>query len=352
MSENSPKNNASDEIDLLVIFNQLGKSVNKVYKAFMSVLKSLFSMLIYALKPIVNNIIVIVILMVVAGGVGYAIDRTKEPVYMSQMIVRPYFESKYPLVNNIIMYNALLKDRDYEEIKEVFGLTTEEAESIISINIAQGPETDNYKLVKYTRFLKSLDSVNTIKLSYDDYIKNRSIYNGEIFEIEVFSTNKTIFRALEEGLKLSFQNSNSLKLKQKRDSLISIDKVRISNSIKEVDSLKKVYIDVIKEESSAENVSGRGVSTEGLSLIQERINTREYDLLEKQMKLRDEFSELESKEVQVDGMFDTVSGFQERGTKYVNIYRIYTIILPILTFLLLIFGYIFFKSFKFIKEYE
>lgn len=351
MSENLPKKETSDEIDLLVIFNQFGKAISKVYNGALSILKSLFSMLIYALKPIVSNIIIIGVSMVIAAGIGYALDKTKDPVYVSQMIVRPYFESKYPLVNKINMYNSLLKDKDYEKIKDVFGLTTEEAETIVRIEVAQGPETENSKLVKYNKFLKSLDSVNAAKLSYDDFIKNRSIYNGDVFEIEVLSTNKTIFRSLENGLNSIFENDYSLKIKQKRDSLIGIDQTRIRNSLKEADSLKKVYINVIEEESRSENNSGR-ITSDGVSLIQERVNTREYDLLEKQIKLRQDLSKLESQKVQRDVLFDTVSSFQEIGTRHVNIFRIYTIVLPILTFILLILGFIFVKTFKFIKDYE
>lgn len=351
MSENLPKKETSDEIDLLVIFNQFGKAISKVYNGVLSILKSLFSMLIYALKPIVSNIIIIGVSMVIAAGIGYALDKTKDPVYVSQMIVRPYFESKYPLVNKINMYNSLLKDKDYETIKDVFGLTTEEAKTIVSIEVAQGPETENSKLVKYNKFLKSLDSVNAAKLSYDDFIKNRSIYNGDVFEIEVLSTNKTIFRSLENGLNSIFENDYSLKIKQKRDSLIGIDQTRIRNSLKEADSLKKVYINVIEEESRSESNSGR-ITSDGVSLIQERVNTREYDLLEKQIKLRQDLSKLESQKVQRDVLFDTVSSFQEIGTRHVNIFRIYTIVLPILTFILLILGFIFAKTFKFIKDYE
>jgi len=352
MSDNLQKNDNSQEVDLQVVFNQFGKVLNKAYNIFVLILKTLFSGLIYTLKPFVNNIVILLIIVAIAAGIGFAIDKTKTPIYESQMIVKPYFNSEYSLVNNIDMYNALLSDQDYDKIQDIFEISDNEAKSILSFSVEAGPETENHRLFKYNEFIKSFDSVNAARLSYEDFIENRSVYNGDVFEIEVLSTKKTIFKSLERGLKTAFYNENSLKSLKKRDSLVGINVLRIKNSLKEVDSLKKVYIEVMQEESKTDNTSSGVISKDGVSLVQERIATREYDLLEKQMSLQQELSRYESQKVQQDELFDTVSNFQEIGTKHKDFFKNYTLVFPILSFLLLILGYIFIKVFKFIKEYE
>lgn len=351
MSENLPKNNSPEDIDLVIIFNLIGKAINNFFKFILTILKFLFSNFIYALKPIINNIKIIVIALVIAAGIGYGLEKTKQDVYSSRMIVRPYFDSKYQLVTNINYYNALLEDKDYDKLEEIFGVSEEDAKQILSFEINPGPETENYKLLLYDKFVKTIDSVNAQKLDYEDFIENRSIYNGDVFEIEVMSFKKDIFRSLENGLNSTFANTYSVKKMQKRDSLIALQKQRIINSLKEVDSLKKVYINVITTESKSDEASPL-VTKDGVSLIQERTNTREFDLLEKQITLRQELSNLEAKLVEEDVFFDTISSFQDVGTKYIEFTSKYTLVFPILILSLFVLGYLALKFFKFVKDYE
>ena len=137
---------------------------------------------------------------------------------------------------------------------------------------------------------------------------------------------------------------------QKRDSLISIERKRILASIKEVDSLKKVYLRVMEEESKIKE--GSYTTKDGLSFIQEKTKTREYDLLQEENKLRQELSNLEAKKVEEDVYFDTLSSFQDVGAKYTSIWNLYILILPIIAFVLLCLIYLFNKLIKYVVSYE
>lgn len=351
MSKNLQDNNSSEEVDLGQLFKAIGNLFDRFIGFISLVFKSIFSYIIFLLKPLVKNIKIISILLVTSSLIGYGLERMKEDTYSSQMIVRPYFDSKYQLVTNINYYNALIQEKDYDQLKGIFNLSYENAKEILNFEINPGPETENDKLIQYEKFIQGIDSSRAISIEYDDFIDNRSIYNGDKFEIEVISTKKDIFRSLENGLNSTFTNTYSVKKMQKRDSLISIEKSRVISALKEVDSLKKVYIEVMKEESRS-NESSSVLTKDGMSLIKEKTNTREYELLEKQIKLRQELSALESKKVEEDVFFDTISSFQDVGTKHKDILDRYIIVFPVFVFLLLILGYFFIKLFKFINEYE
>ncbi|HLV14603.1 MAG TPA: hypothetical protein VKY41_05435 [Xanthomarina sp.] len=351
MSKNLPEQNKNtEEVDVLVLFDYFGKSINKVFNFFLSIFKGIFSFFIYALKPLVRNFKLIAIIMLVSAILGYVLQRTQREVYTSQMLVKPYFDSKYQLVTNIKYYNALINEKDYHQIEEIFNLNEEEAKQIISFGINAGPENENDKIVQYDSFLRSIDSTRAQNISFEEFVENRSIYSGDVFEIEVFSYKKDIFRSLEEGLNNTFTNTYSVKKMQKRDSLISIERNRILSSIRQVDSLQKVYINVMAEETSSNQ--GSYTTKDGMTFIQERTKTREYDLLKESMQLREALGELDAQKVEEDVYFDTLSSFQDTGAKYTSIWSKYLIIFPLASFVLLCLGFLFRNIIRFISRYE
>src|SRR5690606_36464354 len=196
---------------LVMLFNLIGKAFNRLFNFIGSIFKAIFSVFIYALKAIVNNLKVIGISMLIAVIIGFGLERLQPDVDSSQMLVKPYFDSKYQLVTNINYYNALIKERDVNQLKELFEISKDDAEQILSFEINPGPETENDRIVQYDEFIKSIDSVRAQDISFDDFVENSSIYTGDIFEINVMSGKKDIFRSLEKGLNSTFTNTYSKK---------------------------------------------------------------------------------------------------------------------------------------------
>ncbi|WP_335972992.1 hypothetical protein [Gaetbulibacter jejuensis] len=350
MSKNLPEHTPSEEIDLIQIFNMIGALFNRLYNFIKSIFKAIFSILIYALKAIIDNFKIIAIVVIVAGCLGFALEKTRPDIYNSQMLVKPYFDSKFQLVTNINYYNALIEEKDYKQLTQIFGINEEDAEQLIKFEIHPGPENENDQIKQYDNFLKGLDSIRAQEVEFDEFLENRSIYSGDIFEINVQSFKKDVFRSLEDGLNSTFTNTYSIKKMEKRDSLIAIKKERILSSIKVVDSLKQVYVNVMEEESKSQD--GSYTTRDGLSFIQEKTKTKEYELLEQEINLRKELSELESQKVEEDVFFDTLSSFQDVGAKYTTIWERYSIIFPFLAFLALSVFYLAVKVVKYVKSYE
>lgn len=350
MSKEVPQGSQNEEVDLIQIFKYIGKFFDRIFNFFKSIFKGVLSTLVYVIKAIIDNYKIIFISMIIAGAIGYGLEKTRKDVYLSRMLVKPYFDSKFQLVANIDYYNALIADKDYQELQSIFNISDTDADKIIDFEIHPGPENENDKILQYDSFLKSIDSVRAQDISFEEYIDNRSIYSGDVFEIIVKSHKKNIFRSLEEGLNSTFSNAYSAKKMKKRDSILKIDKNRIIASLKEVDSLKQVYIGIKKQESQSDRKSFS--TQDGFTYIEQRTETKEYELIEKQIKLQKDLSALEAQKVEEDEFFDTLSSFPEVGAKHIEISQRYSVIFPILIFIFLSLLYLSKKLIKFVKNYE
>lgn len=342
----------NEEIDLIVIFNLIGNGFDRIGRFFSTIIKALYDIIIHVLKAIFKNFKIIAFTMISLAILGFFLEKSQKDIYRSQMLVKPYFDSKFQLVQNINYYNALIGEKDYKQLENIFDIDIDEAKDILSFEITPGPETENDRIREYDMYVKSIDSVRAeeLDINFDDFIKNRSIYNGDFFQIEVRSYKKDIFRRLEEGLNSTFTNTYSIKKMQKRDSLLSIEKKQIQNSIKQVDSLKKVYMRVIEEESKSDK--GMVSFKDGMSVVSERTVTKEYELLEKEIQLQKLLSDIESQKVEEDVYFDTLASFQDVGALYRTIWMNYVIILPALGFIGLGFIYLIIRLYQYVIRYD
>lgn len=351
MSDNNQTNNNNEEVDLGQLFKMIGQLFDRFFSFIYSIFKSLFSLIIYTIKPIVVNFKIIAITLLIAIIFGYALDKFKPKLYSSQMLVKPYFDSKYQLVNTIDYYNALIDNEEYGLLSNIFNLEEEEVKQISNFEINPGPETENERLLQYENFLKSIDSSRASRISYEDFIENRSIYAGELFEIKVSSLSKDIFPKLEDGLGGSFTNVYSEKKMKKRDSLITIQKQNILEQLNEVASLQEVYIKVLEEESRTAPTEIT-IGGEGLALNKDKTQTREFELLNTEIRLRNELKELDKQKVEEDVFFDVISSFQQVGSIEKEWYQIYKLTLPLLSFMLLCIIYLTRKLVRFVIKYE
>lgn len=352
MSKNLPVNPQSEEVDLGQLFKLIGNLFDRLYQSIQSKLKFIFSIFIFSIKAFIDNFKLIVISIIIAGALGYGLEKIKPNVYSSQMLVKPYFDSKFQLVTNIKYYNALIADKDYDQLSNLFDIDKSKSEQLIEFEITLGPETQNDRLLQYEQFIGAIDSVRAQDISFDKFIENRSIYSGSVYQISVKSFSKDIFKSLEAGFNKTFFNEYSIKKMKKRDSLIILDKQRILSSLSQIDSLKNVYVEVLKNESNPNNKGNQVTVTDGMSMVQERVKTKEYELLDKELVLRAELNRIESRKVEEDVYFDMLSSFQTVGTKDSSIFNKYALLFPIGVFMILCFAFLTNKLMRFVKSYE
>ncbi|MDP5081741.1 MAG: hypothetical protein NWP87_03725 [Winogradskyella sp.] len=350
MSDKLPQNTNDEEVDLGQLFNTIGRLFEKLFSFLGNILKNLFSIIIYALKPIVNNFKIVAIILMVSALIGFIIDKVNKPIYKSDMLVKPYFDSKYELANNVDYFNALISSDNAKELSAVFEIDTLEARELIGFEMKIGPETPNDLLLEYNAYLKNIDSSLTDDVTYDKYVENRDILSGSIFSISARSHKEDIFTSLEKGFIKTFKNSYSEKIKDIRDQAINIKQVVYNKELERIDSIQKFYFEVIKAESENPNANlGLGGI---LPLTKEKTLTREYDLFREELKIRDSLMLLEEQLVTENDYYDILSGFEEVGSIDRDFSNRYALLLPSLVLTIMILTYLALKIFKFIKEYE
>lgn len=352
MSQELPKKtNASEEVDLIVFFNLIGGAMAKVFAFLANIVKFVFSTIIYVIKQFIKNWKLIAATMLVAGVIGFFLEKAKPVVYSSEMLVRPHFDSKFQLITNVSYFNALIASKDHKALSAIFKIDTKAVKNIKGFTINPGPETENDKILQYESFISKLDSVRAQGITFTDYIDNRSIYSGNLFLITAEASQKNIFKTLEEGLSTSFTNQYSANIMQKRDSINAIKKENVLANLRNVDSLKRVYIAVLRDESQSSDKQLR-LGDIDISVSQDKTSTREYELLDKEMALRNELRKLEEEKIQEDVFFDVVSSFQLVGNRVSKLTDKYTLIFPVLALFLLCFLFLTRRTIEFANNYE
>ncbi len=350
MSENSANNPQNEEVDLGQLFNAIGRLFSNLFNFIASIFKGLFKLLIYALKPLINNFKIISIIILALAVVGFVADKFRKDIYTSDMLVKPYFDSKYQLANNVDYFNALIKSENYNELSRIFEIDTLEAKELIEFEMEIGPETKNDLLIDYNEYLSEIDSTLADDVSFDDFIANRDILAASLFAIKAKAYKKDIFKNLEKGFENTFENKYSKKLKTIRDSSLLIRKTGYTKELEKIDRLQQTYLTIKTEESK--NPSNNVSSSSLVPLMQEKTKTKEYELFQEELKIREKIRWIDNQLIEESDYYDILSGFEEVGKLELSLTERYFVILPGLGLLLLIFSFLLFKIFNFIKDYE
>ncbi|SDS42698.1 hypothetical protein [Winogradskyella sediminis] len=351
MSEKLPQQPDNEEVDLGQLFNAIGSLFQKLFAFIGRIFKEIFRALIYAVKPIVNNIKIVVIILGIACVAGFILERFNEPVYVSDMVVKPYFESKYELNNNVSYFNGLIGSGNNEKLSAIFEIDTSMAKKLISFEIKLGPETQNDLLKEYGEYMESIDtSLLADEINYDKFIENRSLYSGSVFSIIAKAKSSTIFQNLEKGFLKSFENNYSKKLRDRTDSIYRIQKENYLEELSRVERLQEVYLEIKKSEANKGQITLSSGSL--LPLNQEKTSTKEFELFQEELKIRNNLKMIEEKRYENSDLYDILSRFDEVGSVEKKFSKKYTLVFPIVIFVLLITVFIVIKAFKFIKEYE
>ncbi len=350
MSEKLPQQPQNEEVDLGQLFNAIGRLFERLFNFIGSIFKGIFSAIIHTIKPLVDNFKFVSIALIITVLAGYIFEKVKKPVYYSDMVVKPHFDSKYQLSNNIDYFNSLIGSGNLTELSNIFEIDTTNAKELVSFDLKAGPETQNDLFIEYDDYVKSIDTSLVDELSYVDYTKNRDLLSGSLFAINAKSHKRDIFSSLQEGFRKTFENDFSKHQKRVRDTTAYIDRQSLTMELSRLDSIQKTYLEVIKNESKNSKLS---IGIEGMLPIQEeKTATKEYDLFLKEQEIRRTLNYLNQSIAKENTYFDVLSGFDKNGSKDNSIKQRYSILFPVLTLIFLLIASLALKAFKFIKTYE
>lgn len=348
MSDHKP-DLQNEEVDLGQLFNAIGKLFEKFFVFMAKIFKGLFEIIIYSLKPIVNNFKLISIAVFGAAILGFIAEKFEAPVYESDMLVKPYFDSKYQLKNNVDYFNALISEGNIEELTSIFEIDSSKAVTLVEFQMEIGPETPNDLFLEYDAYLKSIDSSLASEVTYKDFVDNRDLLAANLFSIKAIAKQNNVFKGLEKGFSKTFENDYSRRLREKRDDTIKLRRASLERQLQEVQKLQQVYVKLIEKEADNPEVS---IGAEGMFPLQQtKRETKEYDLLQRELQLRGQINALDEKLVKEDVYFDILTSFEEVGSVSGGLVRSNMVVFPLIVFGVMLLSFIFVKCFVFIKNY-
>lgn len=359
MEEKTPRQNTPEEVDLGQLFNAISKLFSSLFSSIASLFKGLFSLLIYALKPFIKHFKLITIVLIIAAIAGYVTDKNKKPIYEANMLVKPYFDSKYQLTNTVGYLNTLIATKETQKLASFFEIDTTNASQLLSFELSIGPETKTELLEYYNDYIKTIDtyvknvegdSSRTAFFTYKEFVENRDLIDAELFKIEAKSHKADIFPDLEKGFIKIFKNSHSEKLKKRAHRAYLISKATYQKQLEHIDSLKQVYVEVLKNESKNNNIT---LGSNALyPLTKEKTQTREYDLFLEEIKIRNHLRYLEEEYLENSDYYDIVSNFGNVGSKEHSVLRTNIIIFPALALLIMVLLFLAYNTFQYIDSYN
>jgi len=350
MSDKNTQNTDSEEVDLGQLFNAIGKLFERFFRFIGSIFKGILSIIVFFLKAIIQYFKIIAAVILIAFIIGFAIDKAKAPVFYGNMLVEPYFESQYQLASNIDYYNSLVETENYSALASIFDLSEDDVSEILSFKLDKGPETENDLLQEYDKYLTSVDSTVAKQTTFEAYKKNRDMFSSSVFSIEVYSRKRDVFRDLNNGFAKSFDNEYSRTLKSRRDSIAKLRKFTFQRNLSQLDSMKIVYLKIKVEE--AKNNAGKLGMQSMIPITQEKAETREYDLLQSELKLRDSIRSIDQAIINKNVYYDVISRFPEIGVKHKTFANRFSLFFPAISFLGLCLIFIILKVIRYAKNYN
>ncbi len=301
------KNNNEEEVDLGSLFVIIGKGFKNFFNFIGSIFKGAFHFLIITLLFFKEHLLKIFI----AGFLGFIfgsyLDYTKGVIYESKMLVKPNFSSTKQLYSNILFYNDLVNQKEYELLIETFQINQEEAESLREFSI-EALTNENDIIISYDQLALSVDTLAINDYDFQSFKKAFTNYDYFIHEIKVTSTQNKIFKKFDEIILSSIlENDYFKKVKESENSNLDRSYNLYDKNISQIDTLRKVYEKVLLEDAK-NSTSGTNINLSGE--INEHVD---IELFKINRNLDSYLTEINEKKSDKDKIINVISSFQKVG---------------------------------------
>ena len=309
MSSSKPKNtNESEEIDLGVLFNSIGRGISRLFHAIGSAILFLLNALL-AVTIFVRKRIVYFALASVIGLIGGIFLENTFPVkYVATATVEPHFDSARQLYSNIKYLNDLTAQKDSVQLASFFDISLSKAAALQSLEI--NPFVTKTDLLKeYNNYTKGLDSLVATEMSYSQYVKQINDFQRKTHLLKIESTEQDLFSSLLSPLIASVsdvayfrdQQATQLANLELMDSITQV-------SIVQTDSLLSLFEKVRIVEANKAFSNGTN-----LYMSESSEDNAEIALLNRKITLSEELEEIRLAKLKAQRVIDVVAAFPKVG---------------------------------------
>lgn len=347
MSTNQqPKNNNDEEVDLGSLFQIIGKGFSKFFNFIGNIFKGIFHALIVVLLFLKSNIVVIVIAAIVGGIAGGFIESKTDDLYTSELLVKPNYKSSKLLYSNINFYNDLIKQKDTIALQNTFGISKEDAGSLKKITIE--PVVSDYDIIEsYDNFVTKVDTTTIKSYEYLEFKSSFTDFDYKIHKIEAIAKKSDVFIKLEDKIISSVENNTYFnRLKTLTYNSLNTTDTLIKKNIAQIDSLQKTII-VSTLAASKKETSGTNID-----LGSQNSKPTEVELLETNRKLIRDLENIVEDKSEKNVVLNIVSGFKPVGSKVRGVTKNYIFILGLLSVVLTIFILLLIRLNTYLNNYK
>jgi len=347
MSNNLPEPTKSDEVDIIQIFNLIGKAFKSLFNFIGNILEQLFKLFIILILFIKKHVIKIGI----AGAIGFIAgsisDYREEVFYTNSMVVRPNFSTNEQLLERLKLLQHVTRLRDTFTLAETLKLPIEEARNILYIGYK--PLTNvNSRLKSFNEFVKDADTLTIKNVDFKDYQANLDESDYRRYQIVVNSKTKDIFKKFEQEL-INIPITDFVKdFKKTYIANVKIKDSLIRGSLSNIDSLRQDYRRVMFDGNNAKDLPKTSGNNFYLS-SQSKRPTNELELFQLEEQYYEELNDINNELRNGKNYVNIISGFQNVGIgskkKNRNFMTLVAMGLAILGLLLIEFN-------KFLNKYE
>jgi len=223
-NQTTPKSNANEEIDLLELFNRMGKSIQKGIRWILDLLYKLIILILGKSIWIGSSAVIGII-------IGVLFFFITPRFYSSQMVAISNSTNNDVVINSLNQLNELCLNSNHQALANYLNISLLQAEQIKSIKAFYGIDLNNDKVTDYIDYLNSFNS------------KDTSIHRlKDIFYLKIEVFNESVFSAIRDGIKhYIWSNPYIEENSQIRKEQITDMIAAYSKEIQKLDSLQKDY---------------------------------------------------------------------------------------------------------------
>ncbi len=347
MSTNLPESQPSEEVDLGQLFKLIGNAFDRFFRFIGRILEGIFHLLMLFLMFIKQHIIKFVIAGVVGVGLGFYLDSTKEPLYISAMVVEPNYNSVQQLYNNVEFYNELAKAEDSISLANALDISTSKAASIKEFFVDSYTD-ENQKIKLFDAFLRTLDTTTQKSINMEAYLKDFNSMDARFHRVSVVATDNMVAKEFQdkiiEGIVENEYFDNQRKTKT--SNLIFQDSI-YQKQLAELDSLQVLYKKVMLKEAD-KPMQGTSISMADTGAGQ----NKEMAIINERNTVKNAIVALNVERVNKTNVVNVISNFPERGAKQRGFLKSYKLLLPSVLLVFITLFYAFIGLSKYLEQYK
>ncbi len=337
MSNEVPQPQQSEEVDLGQLFKLIGNAFNRFFQFIASIFKGIFHTIIRFLLFIQKHFIKLAIIGFIGLAIGFYLDSTKMPRYISTMVVEPNFNSVQQLYNNVNFYNELAEAEDSTALAEAFNISKKEATSIKQFKV-ESYSDENQKVQLFDKFVRSLDTTTQKAIDMKPYLENFNSFDARFHTVSVIATDNGIAKKIQPTIINSISRNGYFNLqKDISDINIKLQDSLYNKQITEIDSLQSLYKKVMLKEAD------RPMEGTSISLGENGgKDNKELALINKMEQLKSDLVELNEERANKSSILNVISDFPKKGVKVKGILKSYKFLVPasLLVLMLLILSFL------------